>query len=74
MLKMTTLVRAFERKARKVVGSIPIIRADEFSSEKKRRFPFVAFQFSVDCSLTGKASHCECEECEFKSRLFTQDQ
>ncbi len=26
----------------------------------------------VDCSLTGKASHCECEECEFKSRQSTQ--
>lgn len=27
--------------------------------------------FSVDCSLTGKAPHCECGWCEFKSRLST---
>ncbi len=28
----------------------------------------VVSRFYVVCSLIGKASHCECEECEFKSR------
>jgi hypothetical protein len=53
MPKTTTLVRAFERQAQKVAGSIPAIYKRKFSSGKNVVSLFVARKFSVDCSLNG---------------------
>ena len=68
MPKMTTSVRAFDVKLKRSSVQFRQFAKANLAQIKNVASIFVAQTISVVCSLTGKASHCECEECEFKSR------